>query len=145
MAYKFRQGYYKPKNPEKYRGDVSKIVYRSSWELSFNKFLDNNPNVLEWASEEIVIPYIKPTDNKVHRYFPDYWVKYKNTKGEIIEEVVEVKPSTQTRRTRSRNPKTRLVEDVTYAINTKKWEAAQKWCEARGIKFRIITEQHLFR
>jgi len=145
MAYKFKQGYYTPKNPEKYKGNLAKIVYRSSWEQTFNSFLDNNPNVLGWASEEIVIPYIKPTDNKVHRYFPDYWMMYQNKDGDIIQEIIEVKPSIQVRKPRSRKPKTRLIEDVTYAINNAKWEAATKWCEARGMLFRILTEKDLFK
>jgi hypothetical protein len=69
------QGYFKPRHPEKYVGDVNKIRFMSSWELQADKFLDDNPNVLRWSSEEIVIPYVKPTDGKVHRYYPDYWVE----------------------------------------------------------------------
>lgn len=143
MAYK--QDYYVPKNPQKYKGDVTKIFYRSSWELKFNQFLDNNPNVLEWSSETIVIPYVKPTTGRVHRYFPDYWVMYRNKDGQIIEEVIEVKPMAQTRRSRRRNPKHKLYEDLQYAVNTAKWQAAQKWCNERGIRFRIVTENGIFK
>lgn len=73
---KFIQGLYKPRHPEKYKGDVSNIVYRSSWELQFMNFCDSSPAVIEWSSEEIAIPYVKPTDNKVHHYFLDFWMKY---------------------------------------------------------------------
>lgn len=141
----FKQDFYIPKHPEKYVGDVHRIFYRSSWELEFNKFLDNNPYVIGWSSEPVAIPYIKPTDNKVHRYFPDYWVKYRNASGDIIEEIIEVKPKSQTRRSRRRNPKHKLYEDIQFAINTAKWQYAQKWCEERGIKFKIVTEIGIFR
>lgn len=148
---KFLQGYYTPKNPEKYLGDVSKIVYRSSWELEVHRFLDNNSKVIKWGSEEIAIPYIKPTDGKVHKYFPDYIVCYRNRTGETVWELLEVKPKEQTKKSSSRNPKTRLYENVTYAINMSKWRYAQAWCEEQtqktGIihKFRILTQMSIFK
>ena len=145
MAYNFKQGLYTPKHPEKYCGDVNRIVYRSSWELSFNQFLDNNANVLRWASEEIIIPYVKPTDGKIHKYYVDYLVEYRNTSGEVQVDLIEVKPQKQTRRSRSKIQKTKLVEDITYAINQAKWKAASDFAEQRGWKFRIITEKTLFR
>lgn len=73
---KFVQGLYTPRHPEKYRGDKQNIIYRSSWELQFMNFCDNSPVVVEWASEEIAIPYYKPTDNKIHYYYLDFWMKY---------------------------------------------------------------------
>lgn len=142
---RFVQGYYQPKNPHKYKGNVNKIVYRSSWELKAHNFFDNNPNVLEWSSEEVVIPYLKPTDGRVHRYFPDYWVKYCNKRGEIIEEIIEVKPRSQTQRPRGRNAKTRIYEQLTHAVNIAKWAAASEWCKQNGMVFRIITENSLFK
>ena len=149
MAYKFRKGYYKPNHPEKYFGNVSNIVYRSSWELQFCQFLDNNPNVLKWASEEIAIPYLKPTDNKTHKYYPDFWITYQNKQGDIVQELIEVKPSSQVthtfRQSRARNPKTRLVENAIGAINKAKWFYATKWCQERNITFRILTEKELFK
>lgn len=145
MEKNFRQGFFTPKNPDKYVGDVSKIRYMSSWELEFHNFLDNNPNVLSWSSEEIAIPYLKPTDRKIHRYYPDYWVKYKDRDGNIIQEIIEVKPHKETRKTRARNPKTRLYEDITYAINVAKWRAAKQFCDKYGIKFRIVTERKIFK
>lgn len=143
----FRQGRYQPKHPEKYKGDADNILYRSSWELSFCQFLDNNPNVLEWASEEISIPYVKPTTGRVHRYFPDYWIKFKNKKGEIVQEIIEIKPSTQTRAPRKvgKRKKRQLYENLTYAINIAKWKAAAQFCNKYGMKFRLLTENELFK
>jgi hypothetical protein len=139
----FKQGTYVPKNPEKYMGDVNKIRFMSSWELQTHTFFDNNPNVLRWASEEIAIPYIKPTDGRLHKYYPDYFVEYRNSAGEIIQEIIEVKPAAQVRAPR-KNHKHALYEQLTYAINTAKWTAAARFCAERNIKFRIITEHSIF-
>lgn len=141
---RFLQGRYIPKNPEKYVGDLNKIVYRSSYELQMHQFLDNNTKVLKWASEEIVIPYFYIVDGRMHRYFPDYWVQYQNMKGEVITELLEVKPLAQTKPPR-KNSKYALYEQATYAKNVCKWTAAKKWCDERGWKFRIITERSIFR
>ena len=143
MARNYKQGIYTLRHPEKYKGDPTKIIFRSSWEEQTCRFFDNNPNVLEWASEEVVIPYVKPTDGKVHRYFPDYWVKFKDRAGNIVEEIIEVKPEDQVFIQR----KKRLTEydKVTYNINRAKWQAAGEFCKKRGIKFRILTERSLFK
>jgi len=147
MARRTKQGKYKPNHPEKYKGDLSKIRYMSSWELNFHQFLDNNPNILEWTSESIRIPYLKPTDGRVHMYLPDYWIKYVTRQGELLEEIIEVKPDKETRapRTVGKNKKTQLYEQITWAVNDAKWKAANLYCQKKGIKFRIITEKHLFR
>ena len=68
MTYK---GRFVPERPQKYKGNSRNIVYRSMWERKVMSSLDRNENVLEWASEEIVIPYESPFDGKVHRYYPD--------------------------------------------------------------------------
>lgn len=138
---------YTPTHPEKYVGNVKNIVWRSSWEFEFNKFLDFNPNVLKWASEEIAIPYVKPTDKRIHRYYPDYWVQYKNKNGEIVQDLIEIKPKTQTQApTKGRkSKKTQLYESVTYAINVAKWAAATDFCKKYGMNFRLVTENELFK
>ena len=142
----YKQGLYKPNHPEKYIGDINKIVYRSSWEYRFNQFLDGNPSILKWGSECVAIPYIKPTDNKIHKYFPDYFVIYRDKSGEIHQELVEVKPISQTKITKRSN----LYEQLTYAVNVIKWQSAKKWCEGAGKQtgrktiFRIVTEKELF-
>jgi hypothetical protein len=143
----WKQGRFVPRNPYKYKGNVENIIFRSSWEQSFCQFLDNNPNVLEWASEEISIPYVKPTTGRVHKYFPDYWIKYKDKSGRVIQELIEIKPDNQTKTPgrRGKNKKTQLRESVTYAVNLAKWQAAANFCNKYGMKFRLLTEKELFK
>jgi len=71
------QGYFKPKNPQKYKGDPTNIIYRSGWELKFMLYVDSHPEILEWGSEEFSIPYRSPIDGRIHRYFPDFYIKKK--------------------------------------------------------------------
>jgi hypothetical protein len=141
MSYK---GRFTPKNPKKYAGDSSNIVYRSLWELKVMKYLDENSNVIYWASEELVIPYVSPVDNKVHRYFPDFVVKVLNKEGKETTMVLEVKPEKQTRPpSQKRKTKQFIQESITYAINEAKWKAAELFCIEHGWKFKIITEKDL--
>lgn len=144
---KYKQGFYNLKNPDKYinnptKNPGKKIACRSSWEFYACKFFDNNPNVLEWSSEEFYIPYIRPTDGKVHRYYPDFWVKFKNVHGDILQEIIEVKPKNQVQP----ELKKRLTEydKLEYNVNRAKWIAAAEFCKKRKIKFRILTEQSIF-
>jgi hypothetical protein len=141
---RYKQGYYTPRFPDKYVGDVSKIRYMSSWELECHRFFDGNERVLRWASEEIAIPYIKPTDGKVHKYYPDYWVEFINAHGETIQEIIEVKPHEQTKAPRKTH-KHMLYEQVMYQINIAKWAAAQEFCRQRNITFRIVTQRAIFK
>jgi hypothetical protein len=141
MSYK---GRFQPKNPNKYAGDSSNIVYRSLWELKVMKYLDENSNVIHWASEELVIPYVSPVDNRVHRYFPDFVVKVLNKEGKETTMVLEVKPEKQTRPpTQKRKTKQYLQESIAYAINEAKWQAAILFCKEHGWQFKIITEKDL--
>ena len=147
MGAEWRQGYYQPKRPEKYVGDVNNIVYRSSWELEAFEFCDNNPNVIKWASEEIVIPYMVPTANggtRKARYFPDLYMEYKNRDGKVIRDLIEIKPHKQTKTSRSRNPKNKMYENAVHMKNQLKWEAARNWCKQNGMNFRILTEKEQF-
>lgn len=140
---KFIQGVFLPINPNKYIGN-EKPVYRSGYELRFFRWCDNNPNVLEWASEAVIIPYTSPVDGKVHRYYTDGVIALKESTG-IIKYIIEVKPLKQVlppvagRRRKS----TMLYENTQYAVNTAKWDAAKKWCDSRGYKFQILTEKEL--
>lgn len=138
-------GRFKPKNYKKYKGDPTKIVYRSLWERRFMQYCDDNTNILEWGSEEIIIPYISPVDNKVHRYFPDFYIKYRNTKGEVLHEIIEVKPKKQTKPPKEPKRKTKryINEVATYLVNQAKFKAANEYCKDRKFKFRILTEDHL--
>jgi hypothetical protein len=127
-------------------GDITKIEYRSSWEQKFFIWCDKHSGVLKWGSEVVVIPYKKPTDNKMHRYFVDIMLVYKNKAGKVVKELIEIKPEAQTKAPRrKKNGKSNVYEQVTYAINIAKWQAATKWANERGIKFRILTEKQLFR
>jgi len=134
------QGKYRCSFPQKYKGDINNIIYRSSWEYKFMKWCDITPSVLEWGSEEIVIPYISPADGKKHRYFPDFYVKIKNEKY-----LVEVKPFRQTQepKTQKKMTKRYINEVVTYAVNQAKWNAAREFCADHKWKFMLITEKEL--
>ena len=138
-------GKFKPKNYKKYKGDPTKIFYRSLWERKFMVYCDNNDAVIEWGSEEIIIPYRSPIDKKVHRYFPDFYIKYVNSKGQAIREIIEVKPKSQTLPPKEQKRRTKkfLREVATYAVNQAKWKAAEEFCTDRRMKFRILTEEHL--
>jgi hypothetical protein len=142
MAYK---GRFKPTNPTKYKGDHSNIIYRSLWERKFMKLCDSNSNILEWSSEEVIIPYKSPIDGKFHRYFVDFWVKQKNTKGEIVEKLIEIKPKKYTKppKKQSRVTKKYVTEVKSWGINSAKWEAAKKVCDKKGWEFVILTEDHI--
>ncbi len=146
MAHKYYQNWFKAKNPSKYKGNPSQIAYRSSWELRYMVELDTDPNVIQWASEEIIIPYRSPVDGKPHRYFCDFWVKRKGPDGKLFCEMIEIKPSVQTKPpkvTAKRNKRALLNEQKTFAVNSAKWEAATEFCLDRGWTFRIVTEKEL--
>lgn len=136
---------YKPKHPEKYKGDINNIWSRSSWEWKFLRWCDSNPNVLEYSSEETVIPYICATDQKPHRYFVDAKIKVRNKAGEIKTYLVEIKPKKQTIPPvqPKRKSKSYLNEVMTYMKNQSKWQYASAYCKDRGYIFRIITEDDL--
>lgn len=144
MAYK---GKFKPKNSQKYLGDPTNIIYRSRWELKFMMYLDSHPNVVQWGSEELVIPYRSPIDNRVHRYFPDFIVKKRNPEGKIETVVVEIKPKNQCSPPQvqtGKKPTKRYINEVmTWGINSSKWQSANEYCKDRGWKFEILTEDHL--
>lgn len=143
------KGKFRPINPDKYRGDSNNIIYRSLLERRFMTFCDTNPNVLEYASEEFFVRYYSPVDKKYRRYFPDFWIRYKNSKGVIIEKVIEVKPFSQCSPPKpdlkQRKPRRYLNEMKTYLINTAKWDAAKKLCEENNMEFEILTEKELSR
>lgn len=145
MARNYIQGIFKPKHPEKYVGDVNNIVYRSSWEAKFMNFADENPQVLKWCSEEIVIPYFSEVDQKPHRYFPDFVMMVRNNQGDVKKYMVEIKPEAQTipPKKKSRVTQTYLNEMATYSVNTSKWKAAEEWCKRNNMEFIIMTERHL--
>jgi len=136
---------YQPSYPKKYKGDSSNIICRSSWERKFCRWCDLNESILEWGSEEFWIPYLSPVDNRVHRYFPDFIIKVKESSGQVKTYVVEVKPKKQTRPPKKpkRQTKSYIYECKTYAVNQAKWKAATEFCKDRLIEFKVITEEEL--
>ena len=142
------KGFFKPRNPKKYRGDPTNIIYRSRWESLVMSRFDLDPNVIWWQSEEIVIPYRSPVDGRIHRYFPDFLVKMKTVNGDYITALIEVKPASQTKPPVLKegvNPKSRkyINEVYTWGVNSAKWKAAKEYCEERKYKFIILTEKEL--
>jgi len=142
MAYR---GKFQPSYPKKYKGDVRNIIYRSLWERKFMVYCDLNENILEWGSEEIALPYRSPIDNRIHRYFPDFYIKYQNKTGKIVKSLIEVKPLKQTTPPikPKRQTKGYLYEAYEYAKNQAKWEAAREFCKDRMWEFKVLTEKEL--
>ena len=139
------KGRYKPINPSKYKGNPMNIIYRSSWELKFMRFCDLRDDIIEWQSEEIVIPYRHPLDGKIHRYYPDFRVKVKDKSNKIENWIIEIKPYKFTKEPIPQKRKTRkyINEVKNYAINSYKWDAAKYFCKKRDWKFKILTEKEL--
>jgi hypothetical protein len=142
MAY---SGLFKPRHPEKYMGDHTNIIYRSSWEARVMNKLDLSNWCIAWASEEMTIPYISPVDGRYHRYFPDFLVKYRNKDGKTKTMMIEVKPQKQTEppKPQKRVTKRYITEVATYGVNQAKWKAAEEYCKDRGWEFKVLTEQDL--
>jgi len=136
---------YTPINPQKYVGDPTNIIMRSSWETRFALWCDNNPSVIKWNSEETVVPYVCPTDNRRHRYFIDFRIQIRDKTGTLKTYLVEIKPDKQTRppEVPSRKTKRFLIEAATYMKNEAKWKAATQYAKDRGWEFIILTENHL--
>ena len=141
----YLQGKYKPSNPEKYKGDVCNIIYRSSWERKFLYYCDMNKNIIEYSSEEVVIPYRSPVDNRYHRYFPDFYIKVKESNGTIKKKIIEIKPFKQCiePKVKKITSKSYIYEVVEYAKNQAKWNAAKEWCLDHGYEFKVLTENEL--
>ena len=142
------KGRFQPKHPQKYKGDPTKIVYRSSWELRFMKYLDENSNIIQWASEELAIPYKSPLDGRWHRYFPDFLIRMRDKDGNVVVKMIEIKPRSQavppTPRNKGSKPTKKYLQEVaTFGINRSKWEAAKDYCEDRKWEFVVLTEKEL--
>lgn len=136
---------YQPENPKKYIGNPNNIICRSSWERRFCSWCDKNENILEWGSEELYIPYYDPVKQRVRKYYPDFFIKVKESNGNIKKYIIEIKPKKQTQppKVPKRKTKSYLNEVYTYATNEAKWKAAIEFCKDHMIEFKIITEDHL--
>lgn len=140
MSFKFSQGLFKLKNPEKYIGQKNPI-YRSSWEFAFMTFLDNNPGIQQWASECVKIPYRDPLTGRQTVYVPDFLIHYIDKNQRAHAELVEIKPMNQTLREKvGSNP----YNQAQWIKNLAKWEAARAWARNHGVSFRIINETDIF-
>ncbi len=134
------KGIYKLRNPNKYLGDKSNVVYRSLLERRFMEFFDSSVSIVNWSSEELHIPYYNPVKGKISRYFPDFLVKVKTKDGTIENWLVEIKPDSQTRPPKTTKSTRVLVE---WAINSSKWNSAQEYCQKNNLKFVILTEKNI--
>ena len=139
------KGRYRIENIKKYKGDISDVIYRSSWELKFMRWCDSNPSVLEWGSETVIIPYRSPVDNNVHRYFVDFYIKIQDKDKKILKYLIEIKPEKFTKPPPIPQKQTkRFIQEVfNYGINQSKWKAATAFCDDRGWKFLVLTERDL--
>lgn len=139
---KYKQGIFTPNNSSKYRGSTP-ILYRSGLELTYMRFLDSNSSILSWGSETVVVPYIKPIDGKIHKYFIDFNFTIRDREGKRHKFLVEVKPARQCKPPITKNRKNKmnlLKEQITYNTNAAKWQAASAWGKQHGYKFIIVTE-----
>lgn len=140
MSGKFAKGKFVMTRPDKYVG--TKIpFYRSSWEWTFMRFCDNNDNVQKWASEAVQIPYRDPLTGKQTVYVPDFFIQYVNAKNQVLVELIEIKPASQSILERVGKNK---YNQAQYVKNQAKWAAANLWCKQQGIRFRILNENDLF-
>lgn len=140
MSLRFAKDTYKVKNPEKYLGNRAP-VYRSSWELTFMMFCDNNPSIQQWASEAVKIPYRDPLTGKQTVYVPDFLITYVDKNMKQHGELIEIKPAKQSIRERvGKNP----YDQAQYVKNMAKWEAATAWARNHGLKFRVLNEHDIY-
>jgi len=136
---KYSQDEFVPRNPQKLVGNA-RPFYRSSWELTVMTLLDQHPNVINWASESIAIPYVNPLTGKRSMYIPDFLIVYQDKFGKRRAELVEVKPKKEAiaENARSKRDKAALL------VNTAKWAAAMAYCKKNGLTFRILTEDDIY-
>jgi len=137
---KYAQGKYQLLNPEKYVGNKSP-TYRSSWEFAVMSMCDNNPSILQWASEALHINYRNPFTNRNTIYVPDFFVMFVDSSGKTHGEVWEIKPTKETSlQEAGKSPRAQAAA----ILNMAKWEAARAYCRAQNLSFRIITERDLW-
>lgn len=142
---RFNQGYFTPKQPDKYIGPAP-IIYRSEWERKFMVWCDANDKVVYWSSEPIVINYWSRQDNKSHKYYPDFYFKQLQADDTFKEYLVEIKPKAQIQKPQLPNKNSKkalesykfLAEQ--YVKNMDKYNAAKNYCLGRGWNFIVLTE-----
>ena len=149
MAKNVYQGFYTPLNPEKYVGDASQIVFRSSWERKLMVRCDTDPSILKWGSEIHPIPYYSTVDKKMRRYFVDFFMKVRKKDGTIETLMIEVKPNKerfppkQPKRMTGKAKARFITETLTYQRNQDKWEAAREFAKKHNMRFAVMDEYDL--
>lgn len=139
------QGYFKPLNESKYIGPRP-IIFRSSWERKFANYCDTSSHIIKWSSEPFSVNYFNILDQKIHTYYPDFYVKIKRN-GKISEYIVEVKPISQLKKPippKRRTPRSiKSYNDAlrTYVINACKIEALKKFAKHRNYEVLLVTEK----
>lgn len=136
---KYTQGNFTPTNPTKVIGNPTP-VYRSSWELRMMSFLDQHPNVIQWGSECIRIPYTNPLTGKATIYVPDFLIRYADKNGTQRAELVEIKPKKETTMEAAKSRRDKMF----VILNTAKWTAALAFCAKHNIQFRVLNEDSIF-
>lgn len=144
------RGTFTPKHPEKYRGSIESIKFKSSWEQNVCAFADNNPNILEWTYEPFYVQYWNPVKRRPAKYYIDFWFKIIDKNGVTKEYLIEVKPMVQVKPPSAKSAKSRLYEQMNYAVNISKWKATQTFVDnwrkkGRDLNFKIITENEIFK
>jgi len=145
---KYQQGFFKPLHPEKYKGKKD-IVFRSGWERNFMLWADQHKDVIRWSSEEVILQYRHPVTNRLHRYFPDFWIEKLDRNGNLETLLIEIKPLAQCKPPVLKNckngkpRKNQVHQIITYGVNQAKWKAAQAYCDKMKWKFQVLTEKDL--
>jgi hypothetical protein len=92
--------------------------YDSSWELELMNELENDQQVVKWTKNHgIVIPYWDE-DGKLRGFKPDFLIE----KTDGSKELTEIKGK-------------HLLPQF-----KRKMDAAQEWCKARKMSFRVISK-----
>jgi hypothetical protein len=136
---RFQQGTFTPKNADKYVGKKLPY-YRSSWELRFCMVCDQHPNIIQWASEPVQIPYYNPVTLKMSFYIPDFIIYYVDKNNNKKAEMIEIKPIQQASLKEAKTKK----DKIALIVNMAKWKAAKAFCTKQGMVFRIMTRDQIF-
>lgn len=138
---RYRQGFFIPKNYKKCiniidTSEPQPIVYRSGWEKQFFEFCDSNMGVVRWGSELIKILYPNPFTKKMSFYIPDGYMEVLTPNKKIEKYLVEIKPLKETLLSETSNN----YDKIFYVKNIMKWRSAIEYCNKRGIKFKILSD-----
>ena len=152
-----KQGLFKLTHPEKfikvldeYMGSSEHlkdgyVEFKSSLEYKAIRYCDYNPKIIHWSLEPFYIPYVKPKDHKVHRYFIDLFIEFENGVKFLVEvkSFKETIPPVKPLRITEKSLYNFYRACETYSTNKAKWESAKKFCEKRNLNFAILTEREL--